>query len=302
MIWRNKALKVLILGSVSVAICGLTLMKLSPVEAAEVTPIDMVIEEKAPPLDLGEGKMPQMREILMEDTSSVSQSETQESIEGQTQENAIPIDIPPVVDTQNSKSDISNSAQEVTSTIPEPIIHLPMADDYHSQKTETYLPNACGPTSLLMVLDHYEIESSLERVIEELDIPPQEGGYDPSCSANAICMSPGAIERTAREHYDLRVDAHDEWSFQDVQEALAKGSPIIADIAWRGKMQGPGHFVVIYGIDMEKEEIFYHDPYDGPEMIAKFADFEASWKGPIDAGDPLRPQGHNFWGMAILPE
>lgn len=302
MISRRKVFKVLILGSAVVAISGLTMLKLSPAEAAEITPVDIVIEEKIPPLDLGESKILPMSEVLIDNSTRVSQSDMQESNDGQTQENDISVDIPPIADTQISKSNISNSPQETSSATPESLIQLPMAGDYHSQLTETYLPNACGPTSLLMVLDYYEIESSLEKVIGKLDISPQEGGYDPSCSANAVCMSPGAIESTAKEHYDLNVDAREEWSFQEVQEALAMGSPIIADIAWRGKAQGPGHFVVIYGIDIEKEQIFYHDPYDGPEMVAKLADFEASWRGPIDAGDPLRPQGHTSWAMAILPE
>jgi hypothetical protein len=302
MMWKRKVFKVLILSSAVVAITGLTLLKLSPVEAAEITPMDIVTGEKIPPLDLDENKIFQMSEVLIEDTPRVSQSDMQRSSNDQTSESSTPVDVSPIQDHQISKSNISNSPEDASSTMPESSIKLSMADDYHSQLTETYLPNACGPTSLLMVLDYYEIERSLERVIERLDISPQEGGYDPSCSVNMICMSPGAVERTAREHYYLRVDAREEWSFQEIQEALAMGSPIIADIAWQGKTQGPGHFVVIYGIDIEKEQIFYHDPYDGPGMVATFTDFEASWNGPIDVGDPLRPQGHTFWGMAILQE
>jgi hypothetical protein len=300
MIWNRKVFKVLILSSAVAAISGLTLLKLSPVEAAEINPNNIVIEERIPPPDPGASNLIQIGEVLIGDAPRVSNAEMQGFDDNQTRENDLPIDASPIADHQNSKSNSSNSTQDAVSPVLESFTQLSMADDYHSQLTETNLPNACGPTSLLMVLDYYEIESSLERVIEKLDISPQEGGFDSSCSANAICMSPGAVERTAREQYDLQVDAREEWSFQEIQEALALGAPIIADIAWRGNNQGPGHFVVIYGIDMEEEQIFYHDPYDGPDMVATFADFEASWKGPIDAGDPLRPQGHTSWGMAIF--
>jgi uncharacterized protein YvpB len=192
--------------------------------------------------------------------------------------------------------------QVVTESPLEPIVQLPMEDDYHSQIYETSLPNACGPTSILMVLDYMGIEDSLEEVINSQDILPENGGYDAYCSANVVCMSPGALAQFASQRYGLQVEAREGWTFEEIHQSLAEGHPIIADIIWRLADVGPGHFVVIYGVDVSTEQIYYHDPYDGAEMVADWEDFANAWEGPIDVGDPLQPQGHHFWGMEILAD
>jgi len=179
------------------------------------------------------------------------------------------------------------------------VIRLPMEDQYHSQINETQLPNACGPTSLLMTLDYFELEDELANAIKKHQFAPEQGGYDPYCNANPTCTSPGALVQVAREEYGLLVEAHEGWTLDDVQESLAVGRPIIADIVWRLADEGPGHFVVIYGIDTEKQMLFYHDPYDGAEMAASWEQFSAAWDGPVDLGDPLQPQGFQFWGMSV---
>lgn len=179
------------------------------------------------------------------------------------------------------------------------VIQLPMEDKYHSQISETTLPNACGPTSLLMALDYFDIEESLADVIQKHQFSPTQGGYDPYCTANPVCTSPGALVQVAQEKYGLVVEAHEGWTFHEIQESLAAGHPIIADIVWRLADEGPGHFVVIYGIDIEQQTLFYHDPYDGAEMVASWKQFSSAWDGPVDLGDPLQPQGYRFWGMSV---
>lgn len=180
---------------------------------------------------------------------------------------------------------------------------LPMDEDYHSQLTETSLPNACGPTSLLMVLDYFGLEQSLDVVIAyHQAIPAEQGGYDPSCTKNGVCTSPGALVQVAQSVYGLSVDARHGWTFEDVQAALLAGNPIIADINWRLVPGNFGHFVVIYGVDAATGTIFYHDPYDGSQRSASWTQFYAAWNGPIDVGDPLQPEGHRLWGMAVIAQ
>jgi uncharacterized protein YvpB len=193
-----------------------------------------------------------------------------------------------------------NSPISEDRNIPEDyVIRLPMEDQYHSQISETQLPNACGPTSLLMTLDYFELEDALANVIEKHQFAPAQGGYDPYCIANPVCTSPGALVQVAQEEYGLVVEAHEGWTFDEIQESLAAGRPIIADIVWRLADEGPGHFVVIYGIDPEQQMLFYHDPYDGAEMAASWEQFSTAWDGPVDRGDPLQPQGFRFWGMSV---
>lgn len=179
------------------------------------------------------------------------------------------------------------------------VTRLAMEDDYYSQLTDTSVPNACGPTALMMALEYFELEDSLATLIQKLQFSPAEGGYDPSCSANPVCTSPGALAKVAHEEYGLVVDAHDGWTFDEIKESISAGQPIIADIVWRLAEEGLGHFVVIYGIDPEGETIFYHDPYDGAEREASWEAFSLAWDGPVDRGDPLQPQGHAFWGMSL---
>jgi hypothetical protein len=179
------------------------------------------------------------------------------------------------------------------------VTRLPMEDQYHSQISETSLPNACGPTALMITLDYFKVEQSLTEVIRKLQFSPSEGGYDPYCTANPVCTSPEALVRVAREDYGLLVNAHEGWTFDEIQQSIAAGQPIIADIVWRLADEGPGHFVVIYGIDTEQETLFYHDPYDGAEKEASWEEFSIAWDGPVDQGDPIQPQGYAFWGMSL---
>jgi uncharacterized protein YvpB len=179
------------------------------------------------------------------------------------------------------------------------LIRLPMDDQYYSQLTDTDRPNTCGPTSLLMILDYFNLEESLDTVIRKHEFPAAEGGYDPNCSANPVCTSPGALVRVAKEEYGLAVEAHEGWTFEEIRQSLAAGSPIIADIVWRLADDGPGHFVVIFGIDTSLQTLTYHDPYDGADMTVSWEEFKAAWDGPVDRGDPLKPEGHKFWGMEV---
>ncbi|NIM95598.1 MAG: hypothetical protein GTO18_18015 [Anaerolineales bacterium] len=204
------------------------------------------------------------------------------------------------------EKDMSEDAAEGSSRIsdignlPEDFqIRLPMEEQYHSQLTETDQPNTCGPTSLYMILDYYDLEDSLAAVIEKHKIPTARGGYDPNCVANPVCTSPGALAKVAQEEYGLSVEAREGWTFEEIHGSLASGRPIIADIVWRLKDEGPGHFVVIFGIDTEQRTIQYHDPYDGADKTASWDDFATAWDGPVDLGDPLQPEGHRFWGMAV---
>jgi hypothetical protein len=217
------------------------------------------------------------------------------------------------VDDQSGKnSSDENSADQASESIQPPtsgekrldegfVTRLPMEDQYHSQISETSLPNACGPAALMMVLDYFKVEQSLAEVIRKLQFSPAQGGYDPYCSTNPVCTSPGALVQVAREAYGLMVDAHEGWTLDEIQQSIGAGQPIIADIVWRLADEGPGHFVVIYGIDTKQEILFYHDPYDGAEKEASWEAFSVAWDGPVDQGDPLQPNGYAFWGMSLAP-
>ncbi len=180
-----------------------------------------------------------------------------------------------------------------------PVVKLPMEGDYHSQRWETSTKNACGPTALLMVLDYYGEKQSLPEVIRSFKISPAKGGFDPNCEQNPVCLSGGILEQVAQTTYHLEVMASDDWTLDQVYDALSNGHPVIADVTWQLVPGGTGHFVVIYGIDRQNKIVYYHDPYDGADQSASWDVFSASWNGPVDAGDPLQPAGHHNWAIAL---
>lgn len=180
-------------------------------------------------------------------------------------------------------------------------VKLAMDQDYHSQRWETSLKNACGPTSLLMVLDYFGKAQSLPDVIRSFTISPDQGGFDPTCKENPVCLSAGVLEEVANGTYNMAVEAHQDWTFEQVYQALENDRPVIADVTFQLEVGGTGHFVVIYGVDPETKSVFYHDPYEGADQSASWDQFSASWNGPVDAGDPLQPAGYHGWGMALTP-
>ena len=142
-----------------------------------------------------------------------------------------------------------------------------------------------------------------------MEIPPENGGYDPDCVANPVCTSPLALVQVAQD-YGLQVYAGDGWTLDQVKAALAHlVNPVIADVHFNLKRGGFGHFVVIYGYQEGGKTILYHDPYVGKEQQASWdppsdggnEGFNRGWgteEDPVDKGDPLRPEGHIHWGMA----
>jgi hypothetical protein len=178
-----------------------------------------------------------------------------------------------------------------------PVI-LPMERSYFSQIYDTNIANACGPAAALMVLNYYGLEDSMDVVIEKLQALPSPGAFDPGCYVNTVCTSPDALTMLLY-NYDLRVYPHEDWTLVEIFAVVSKGHPIVADILWDPETQSLGHFVVIYGVDIQSEIVYYHDPYHGKEMTTSWDEFALAWEGRVDIGDPLKPEGHRFWALEV---
>jgi uncharacterized protein YvpB len=206
---------------------------------------------------------------------------------------------------QNPAAPPKGTFQALNTLTPAPLapaapVSLAMERFFHSQRTETRLANACGPASLLIALDYFGVQAgNLDQVIQAMRLPQASGGFDTHCSANPVCLSPGVLAQVARQKYKLKVDAHANWSFEQLYQSLVDGRPVIADVTWGLAVGGFGHFVIVYGVDPVKKIVYYHDPLDGPARSASWKNFSASWNGPVDVGDPLQPAGHHAWGMAL---
>jgi len=194
-----------------------------------------------------------------------------------------------------------NWSPEATNPLaPSAVVSYTTMIPFHSQLDETPEDtwNACGPAALLMLLDFWDVEDQLAPVIDHTRvIPPELGGYDEECQSNPVCTSPAVLERVA-EGYGVAVEARGGWTIEDVRASLDNGHPVIAAVTVDLEPARRGHFVIIYGVDVEKQIVYYHDPYRGPDKYTTWDDFSVSWGGPVDKGDPLQPGGHKFWGMS----
>lgn len=184
----------------------------------------------------------------------------------------------------------------------DPLVVLSMEEYYYSQIADTTIPNACGPTAGLIVLDYMGLEDSIMRVIDFLmSVEPEQGGFDPDCRRNLVCTSPMTLAQQLSYRYGITVHTRQYWTLESVYDALVNGHPIIADILWRLDGSSLGHFVVIFGVDTVKEHVYFHDPLEGAMMASTWEAFSARWAGPVDVGDPTYPQGFQYWGMEVFP-
>ena len=185
----------------------------------------------------------------------------------------------------------------------DPQVILQMADHYYSQLDDIDLPNACAPTAGFIVLDFLQKETTLDEVAELLMmIEPESGGYDPTCKRNIVCTSPMTLAQRISSEYFLTIHTRQGWTLESVHQALLQGHPIIADILWRLDGQSIGHFVVIFGVDIENKLIYYHDPIEGENQLTSWQEFSERWAGPVDVGDPTYIQGFRYWGMEVFSE
>lgn len=65
-----------------------------------------------------------------------------------------------------------------------------------------------------------------------------------------------------------------EW--KDLQEHLKQGRPLIVSLQ-PGNDTSPLHYVVVTGIDWQREAVFVHDPARGKLLRISRADFEKEW-------------------------
>lgn len=78
-------------------------------------------------------------------------------------------------------------------------------------------------------------------------------------------------------------------SWNDLQEQLKKGRPLIVSLQ-PGNARAPLHYVVVTGIDWQKDAVFLHDPARGKLLRVERSDFERQW------------QANRNWMLLAVPE
>ena len=130
----------------------------------------------------------------------------------------------------------------------------------------------CGSASIAMLLQYWEgkgTEIALERDDTEFI---QKRLY--SRRAHGIFASDMRRYLTAS---GFRAFAfRGEW--KDLREHLEKGRPLIISIQ-PGNAKAPYHYVVVTGLDWEREAVFVNDPARGQLMRIERAEFDKEWLG-----------------------
>jgi len=133
---------------------------------------------------------------------------------------------------------------------------------------ETLKGGYCGPASLKIITDYYNINKTEEEIAKLCNRGPDLGTDDRS------------IKRAA-EKMGLKVEIKNESSFEDIQSWLKKGVPPIVNWFTRGRYDydedevADGHYSVVIGLD--DEFIYLQDPEIGRVRKINREDFYRVW-------------------------
>lgn len=133
---------------------------------------------------------------------------------------------------------------------------------------ETLHQSMCGPASLKMVFDYYEIEKSEEEIAKLCGTTENSGTDDQGI-------------KKAAESLGLKAEIKNNATFKDIREWLNKKIPVIVNWFTRGRIdyddsQVPdGHYSVVVGLD--DKFIYLQDPEIGKLRKIQRNDFMKVW-------------------------
>jgi predicted double-glycine peptidase len=133
--------------------------------------------------------------------------------------------------------------------------------------------DGCGSASISMVLQYWRAHGA--PIAAELadDTSIQKQLY--SRKAHGIFASD--MERYFRESGFREFAIRGEWS--DLRQHLEQGRPLIVSIQPDGKSaKMPLHYVVVTGMDWEREAVFVNDPARGKLLRMERQEFEKEWE------------------------
>jgi ABC-type bacteriocin/lantibiotic exporter with double-glycine peptidase domain len=129
----------------------------------------------------------------------------------------------------------------------------------------------CGSASLAMLLQYWSAHGATVAAARSDAAVIQKQLY--SRKAHGIFAS--EMERYLRESGFREFAVRGEWS--DLRQHLAQGRPLIISIQ-PGNQKVPLHYVVVTGMDWQREAVFVHDPARGELLRIERPDFERQWQ------------------------
>jgi len=130
--------------------------------------------------------------------------------------------------------------------------------------------DGCGSASIAMLLQYWSTHGgqvAAERANAEAI---QKELY--SRKAHGIYASD--MERYIRESGFREFAVRGEWD--DLRQHLTQGRPLIVSIQ-PGKATAPRHYVVVTGMDWDREAVFVHDPARGKLLRIERQEFDKEW-------------------------
>jgi predicted double-glycine peptidase len=130
--------------------------------------------------------------------------------------------------------------------------------------------DGCGSASIAMLLQYWGAHGS-QIALDRADPQAiQKELY--SRKAHGIFASD--MERYLRESGFREFAIRGEWD--DLRPQLTEGRPLIVSLQ-PGKASAPLHYVVVTGMDWDREAVFVHDPARGKLLRIERQEFEKEW-------------------------
>lgn len=128
-----------------------------------------------------------------------------------------------------------------------------------THKTQSKKYN-CGPTSLAMLLDFYNVPHMEDELEELCETSVKHGTHHASLVKAAKSLGAQVVEKENAKISDLK-------------EVLKTGHPVLVN--YFNPLTSVGHFAIIKGFD--EMSLIFADPKNGDNFKLKFEEFEALW-------------------------
>jgi predicted double-glycine peptidase len=128
----------------------------------------------------------------------------------------------------------------------------------------------CGSASIAMLLQYWSAHGTAIAAGRDDAAAIQKELY--SHRAHGILASD--MERYLKESGFRAFALRGEWS--DLRQHLAQGRPLIVGLR-PGNTSGPFHYVVVTGLDWQREAVFINDPARGKLLRIERQEFEKEW-------------------------
>jgi ABC-type bacteriocin/lantibiotic exporter with double-glycine peptidase domain len=129
----------------------------------------------------------------------------------------------------------------------------------------------CGSASLAMLLQYWSARGTPVTANRADAVAIQKQLY----SRKAGGIFAAEMEQYLRESGFREFAIHGEWN--DLRQHLEKGRPLIVSIQ-PGRARVPLHYVVVTGMDWEREAVFVNDPARGKLLRLERQEFEKEWQ------------------------